>query len=141
MIRKIDIQQKRASQDGRFLWVTDFGDNNYCSVRSTNIPFMTQEIGATFWADVTEKTNKKGETYFMVDKAAATEEELQPEPEIPPEQKQKASSPEVGMCWNNIGAGVRDGSIERDFPHQVVSIKSQYYRHIFKTAGITTKED
>jgi len=48
---------------------------------------------------------------------------------------------EIGMCWNNVGAGVRDGSIERDFPKQGVSIKSQYYTYIFKTTGIKTKEE
>ena len=48
---------------------------------------------------------------------------------------------EVGMCWNNLGAGVRDGSIERDFPKQCVVIKSQYYTYIFKVTGIKTKEE
>lgn len=54
--------------------------------------------------------------------------------EQPP--KPNSSSPEVGMCWNNVGNRIGDGSIERDYPESAVKIKSQYYKYIFRVTGI-----
>jgi len=50
--------------------------------------------------------------------------------------KLPTSSPEVGMCWNNVGNRIGDGSIERDYPKSAVKIKSQYYKYIFGVTGI-----
>ena len=51
------------------------------------------------------------------------------------------SSPETGMAWNNLGARIGDGSIDRDYPRSATKIKSQYYKYIFGVTGITTDKE
>jgi len=59
----------------------------------------------------------------------------------PPALVKQGSSPEVGMCWNNVGNRIGDGSIDRDYPKSATKIKGQYYKYIFGVTGIKLEKE
>jgi len=54
---------------------------------------------------------------------------------------QQYAPQEIGMWFNNLCAGIRDGSIERDFPKSHVYIKQQVYKMMSERTSIKFKKE
>jgi len=109
---------------------------------------MTEHYCEEHGIEFTEKTSKSGDVFWSHRKdgggwcnEAKAKKPTQPQPAAKPEPAKRDSSPEVGMCWNNVGNRIGDGSIDRDYPKSATKIKGQYYKYIFGVTGIKLEKE
>lgn len=43
---------------------------------------------------------------------------------------------EQELWWQELGNRIGDGSLERDYPNSVTSLKSQYYKRMFEVTQV-----